>query len=53
MTNDDGENKILLVDSIQTVDSSSFITTEINNTGNQIKIIPNRTNYHILLKTLT
>ena len=52
MTNDDGENKILLVDSIQTVDSSSFITTETNNTGNQIKIIPNTTNYRIPFKNL-
>lgn len=52
MTNDDGENKILLVDSIQTVDSSSFITTETNNTDNQIKIIPNTTNYHIPFKNL-
>ena len=51
-TNDDGENKILLVDSIQTVDCSSFITTETNNTGNRIKIIPNTTNYHIPFKNL-
>lgn len=55
-TNDDGTNKILLVDRIQTVDCSSFIittsTTETNNTGHRIKIIPNTTNYHIPFKNL-
>ena len=54
--NDNGKNKILLVDSIQTVDCSSFIittsTTETNNTGNRIKFIPNITNYHIPFKNL-
>ena len=54
--NDNGKNKILLVDSIQTVDCSWFIittsTTETNNTGNWIKFIPNITNYHIPFKNL-